>query len=99
MGQLLLRLPEFLTQLVDRLLLAFGQLSKADGEEGSFDRVERARAVRIPEAPKLVEDFRQLAWEEGHPSTRYAQGEQRSGAHFERYSLMIPASSSRAASP
>jgi hypothetical protein len=75
----LLRLPEFLTQLVDRPLLAFGQLGKADGEEGSFDGVERARAVRVPEAPKLVEDLRQLTWEEGHPSTRYAQAEQESG--------------------
>ena len=98
MGQLLLRLPEFPTQLLDRLLLALGQLSKADGEEGSFDGVERPRAVRIPEAPKLVKDLRQLTWEEGHPSTRYAQGEQGTGSHFKRYSLMIPGSSSRAAS-
>ena len=90
MGQLLLRLPKSRTQLVDRPPLAFGQLGKADGEEGSFNGVERARAVRIPQAPKLVEDLRQLRSEQGHPSTRYAPEEQGSGSPFERYSPMSP---------
>jgi hypothetical protein len=71
-GELLLRLPELLGQVVDRLLLAFGELSKADGDEGSFDGVEGPRAVGIPEASKPVEDLRQLTREEGHPSARYA---------------------------
>lgn len=79
-GELLLGLPELVTELVDglllavdRLLLAFCQLSKADGEESSFGGIERPRAVGIPEASKVVEDRRQLTREEGHPSARYAQ--------------------------
>ena len=72
-GELLLCLPELVTELVDGLLLAFRQLSEADGEERSFGGIERPRAVGIPEAPKVVEDRRQLTREEGHPSARYAQ--------------------------